>query len=813
VIESLLQIAFLLALAGLVGTPPAALLDNGRSGPWVVITEGLVLGVLWFGLSGVALARWFESSAASIAGTSAVFTVVCVAAAARRGVLPIPRQPSGFVLTIAAILSLAAIMRAQPVHFLFQIGDFGQYVAQADTLARSGEYPGGFLPHLTVLLASAQHVVGPDDVTIAASALGVLLVAMLALTLMRLRVPRLANAGVLTIVAVGAVPTWYGAFPATETLYSVLLVSLVYFLAKSAEHGQPGDFIAVGLVAIGLGLTRGNAFPLVFVLAFSVILLTPQIAPPQFRRFAYAVGVTCGAVWLTTLFATEYHYNYFVGTQLAAFVPDRLFPLAESLDDPVPAAVGTALVVLGVIALVQGAQIVNHRLATSDATGPRWAWSVALGVVALGGTGLIWALGSAEVVDSVVDYGALLLGLAAVGVVMVLTNPGRGPRTVIGVVAVLVVVAYAALHAYRLPELAEHAFYRYWQRYLFSEVFPMLAVLAGLGASGLIRWWSELRHGVLRTGAAAVALLVAGGGLLQTLEEGALGRQHVLFDGDYELVSGLSRALAVKERPILYHGIGGLPGFPNTFRALGVPLQTSFDHQILNLPDGPFEEDPRVDAALLGKVGEETGPVYVLGVGGGTAPPSLATPATGHMSPPQDIEFQIPTLRHLHPEAHWESALLRVRIQTFWPGKSVDRVHGFGVGFAPPETGSDGHSFRWVTAPRSRFSIGKASSGEAEIVLRLQSFAQPRTARMLVDGKAVAEAKVPHTRTRRVSARVRLTPGVHSVEIVTSPGPQSIAETVGTADGRSVSVRIVEPVLVRSAALRDPPRHTMGLPR
>lgn len=801
-LESAIQLWLLLALASSVGLPFAILLDRGRSSFWLILAEGVAIGVLWAGLSGVILARWLESNPISLAMLALVPAGVAWLAVWRTSRPPQLTSPGLMGLVVLAILAAATLLRSPPVHFIFRVGDFGEYIARAETLASDGAYPQGFLPHLTTLLATSQHLLGPDDLTVLASALGVLLVIMVGATLHRLALPRPATCLAMAFVAVAASPTWFGSFPATETLYSALLVSLVYFFAKASEGASSlGSASLVGLFAVGLGLTRGNALLLAGVFLIAAVLLAVRLPPRSFRGAAAACAAGAVGIWLTTLFAVQYHNRYFVQNQLEGHAPDSLFPLFERLEQVNGALIGTVVISVVTLGVLLGLTAVNRRLsaglhAAEVSPARRWAWAGLLFLAPAGAIVLIRDLGGEGLRSGVAGFGFVALVLAAVGLAALILRPSTDSVAAAGTFVVLALVPYAVFFATQYPEPVEHSFYRYYERYLFSDVYPMTALLTGLGAAAVLILGRRITTFPDLPVAGGVAVLVAGGGLLLALDDGALGRQQVLFENDYAQLAAVSSAIPRDGKPVLYDGGGGFPGFVNSFRAIGLPLITSFDADIVNLPPRGFDADPRVSREELVQTAQREQAVYLMSVGrpGESLPEPPATPE-GTFSTPVAHDVVVRLLRQRNGPTRWEEARLRVEVRRFTlvPGYQPVR---FNSGFDKPEAEA-GTVARWTLAKRARMSFTSASTGKATVSFRLGAFHRPRNVIIRLDGVEVDRAEIRPGPSTRISFPAFLERGRHSITLTADPGPQSIMDTIKVPDDRRVALRFLEPLVVR----------------
>ncbi len=110
-------------------------------------------------------------------------------------------------------------------------------------------------------------------------------------------------------------------------------------------------------------------------------------------------------------------------------------------------------------------------------------------------------------------------------------------------------------------------------------------------------------------------------------------------------------------------------------------------------------------------------------------------------------------------------------------------------GFSQLEPAPTGH-FSWMVAnPGTIQMTGQCRPCRGTLSLRAQSFAQPRT--LVISGPAARRTVTVRIPARSTLVRVPVEfVREGRLELTTSPGPQSIAETLGTPDTRTVSVNI-----------------------
>lgn len=120
-----------------------------------------------------------------------------------------------------------------------------------------------------------------------------------------------------------------------------------------------------------------------------------------------------------------------------------------------------------------------------------------------------------------------------------------------------------------------------------------------------------------------------------------------------------------------------------------------------------------------------------------------------------------------------------------------------GFGAAEPEAGSRA---RWLEAPVGTLTLFVTGARRPlHMVLAVTSFARPRRVVVRLDGRIVGlfEAR-PDTYVMPPIPLGSPASGRHTIEVEAHPGPQSISAATGLPDPRSVSIRLREPITIRS---------------
>ena len=647
----LLAPVVLTLLCLLPGLPLAVLLARSRSArtPFShVVVDGIVLGLAWYLLLGIVLAHLRELGQAQVLVPTLVVSAAATAANLRpkRAWPGIVNNARGSLLTLYVFIALvvAALTRGEPAYFLYQIGDFGEYVNRGNVLADGGTLGQWFTHGFGVMLALGNVALGEAHTVDVMPFLGIVVMGIAIALASRLGAGDWGKAAVATIFAIGVVPTWFSQFPASETLYAVLQLAMILFLVTALQTRHHATAAVGGALAFLLLLTRGNG-----LLLAPLLLGTLVVAALLVRRETFAPLVTFTVTGMAGLFAA-FVYNsrhsrpYFVDFQLPQFFSDGI---VDQLDDlgSVGGAVPKGVLLAAVVALIVWlARLVNGRFGGSDAA--RRAAIPAVVLVAVAAT--FWPLDAGGLRDALERYDVVVYLLGALGLGLAIRRfptPSFSDADRVGVLLVVATgAAFALLHAHRFPAPRYAPYYLYWDRYLWSEFFPLLVVLAGLGVTVVELAWRRLGRDPRTRAVGAAGLTVAGLAAVWTLwSAGDLSRQHRFMGDAYGDMARLADLTG--ERPIVYAGVERplvpLPlYFPNTYRLFATPLLETFEKRVLNIDLHPFAHDPRPNLDDVRRLMDESGVdrvalVEVVDPGDG-ATPGLRTLGT--------VDVEIPML-------------------------------------------------------------------------------------------------------------------------------------------------------------------------
>ncbi|HEX4903824.1 MAG TPA: hypothetical protein VFU93_00125 [Acidimicrobiales bacterium] len=596
------------ALVLVPGIPLALVVGRSASRRWSsVAVEGLVLGLCWWVLVGLWLshAGWFDP------WQLAVPTLVLVAALAvpawreaRTIDRPVPTWFGGF---LAVLLVVALVLRREPFYFLYRIGDFAEYVNRANAVAEGAGFVPWFTRGFTVALSLTNHALGEARTVELMPFLGIVLIAIGVEVATRLRAGLWARATVAVVLTFAVLPVWYSRFPASETLYAVLQLGMVLLLVGAVQRESRSLAVAAAVVAGVMLMVRGNG-----VLLGPILVVLVGVCAFVVRRRTLDVLLVflVTALWSLGLAFTanaRFSHDYFIAEQLPKFVPDALFEQLAGMGGlrfALPRLVGLVAVSLVLAVALRwlhglvgperdGAMLALLRRAVLPAV----VVVFALVSLVVGPDGLLDALGRYELV-------VLLLGAVGIGAALwrFADRLDDDERVVIAAV-VVIGGAFAVLFAERLPNPRYAPYFLYWDRYLFSETWP-LVVLATMWAVALLDRLD--RRAMTAVGTSALAALG-----LSLFAGGAVTRERVFMDDAYEQLRAVDELLDEREVPIAYSGVPKADTpvkvlCHETTRALvASPLAATFGRRFLNLGLPVDAPDPVLDTASLVDVLDE----------------------------------------------------------------------------------------------------------------------------------------------------------------------------------------------------------------
>ena len=617
----LLALAALLVL-GASGAGIALNLPRARSGPIGFVFESIAIGIVVQEVVGLVALRTGHYSRPAVLVLTLLVIVASVALFIRRGSIRKGRgtarvrgaapaanhQALAAVGVMVVLVGIALALRQGPSYFIFETGDMGEYVNAANILARTGNLSASFPHGFTVFLGGTNLLFGQAHTVAAVPALGIGLVLGAFAYSRAIGLHVVAALGIAALVVAHPVTVWFSLFPVSEALYAVLLIAALYFVVQARANLSFAHAVLGGLVVGLMLIVRGNAMllaPIVVLVLFASAAIDDERTVRVQRAFTVVALLA-----LSAAYAYDLHYprTYFVQTQLRGMVPHNVFKIANraklfNVSIPLVLAVAAGL------AAVLGASVLITRFVRPRVVDrPETFWRVAYGVL-VGGTfvALIF-MHHGGLVDATLRWGPVLVLLTLAGLAGVLVRPGKYLDGANGWLLLLVTCSYTLLFAARVKISMPHAYYLYYDRYLFSEVLPAALVFAAIGLHLLVEGFERARtyEGEARTRTAArvaiVALcVIAVVAFVPNLKETHRITRYPLFGDAYQALDRLDTLTRTQGNGAIVYSAPPTPPpgwfFQNTYRAFALPLGLTFGRSVVGMPSNPFAKDVQFDPA------------------------------------------------------------------------------------------------------------------------------------------------------------------------------------------------------------------------
>jgi hypothetical protein len=610
----LLALAVLLVL-GVTGAPIVLCLPHGRSGVAGIAFESIAIGLLAQEVIGLVALRSGHYSRPTVLVLTVLVIVGAVLVWSRRTGSSTRgwnwRRPAvapsllGVIVAVGLLIvvGVALALRQGPSYFIFETGDMGEYVNGANVLAQTGRLAQSFPHGFTVLLGSTNLLLGQAHTVAALPALGVLLVLGAFAYARVIGLHPLAALGIAALVAVHPVTVWFSLFPVSESLYGVLLIAALYFLARARSDSSIPYAVVAGLFIGVMLLVRGNAMllaPITVLALLASAAIDDDTTVRVQRRFTVVALLS-----LSVAYAYDLHYprTYFVQNQLRGLLPHSLFKVGNrlqlfSVSVPLVIALAVGLVVV-LRATLLVTRFVRPRVVDRPVVFWRYAYGILLGASAVAAV----FMHHAGLLDALARWGIVLLALTLVGIAAIFVRPGRYLDGVDGSILVMTICAYSLLFMARVPVSKPHAYYLYYDRYLFSEVLPAALVLAAIGLHFFVEAFVSVttsRAVVVRVAIIGLAI-VAALAFFPNVKETHRITRYPLFGDSYQTLHRIDTLTHTDGNGAIVYSAPPVPPagwfFQNTYRAFALPLGETFRRTVVGLPKDPFGSDVQFDAA------------------------------------------------------------------------------------------------------------------------------------------------------------------------------------------------------------------------
>lgn len=594
-------VVLLVALSGL-GLPFVLLLGRNRSSLPSLLVEAAALGLAISALEALALVHTGHFGRPILfASLGATWALANMAVLLREGwdfaaARPDLRNLRSFsTLTLIAIAVSALFLRRHPAYFTYEIGDMAAYVNSANQFF-TGLVPGNTRPHLLMAaLAVSKAFLGEKHTVSLLPAMGMIFIGLAWRLGDLFRIHIWHNIIIVSIVSFSTIFIWFSLFPVSESLFALLSLGTVVFLAKAEIDNCRGSAIVAGFLTGAQILTRVDA-----VATIPAILLVFLCAAVMFSRRQFLI---VRLFTFTSLASFALFFGYTL-VYLRGYYTSRLYGKLGDRASDIVARSGVLvspiryifIMLSGVLVLVLvsiGAQWIRGRYLR--ASGPRLFNHIPGLVLLICAVGLATIDSLSGLIEALTRYGILTLAAVLAGIVFLVVRgwEGPAPATICLSIAQLSIAVYLFADAFPVPR--NHAFYLYWDRYLYGNAVTALVLLAIIAAvvvqqsrvSGQDRedWWL------------AASVVAASAALVPVLFRSAHISSRPLFGDAYAQLQALERATSLKgEYPVVFSGPDEPPPgwpFPNTFRAFATPMDQSQVRRVLNVTGrDPFSPDP-----------------------------------------------------------------------------------------------------------------------------------------------------------------------------------------------------------------------------
>ena len=479
------------AAVALVPGLPLALLIHRRARPGLTVVLVTALGVglgVWLVLGIPAVHHGVFRRTPMAVAALVVAVLAWVPARHHVGLLR-PGPPTWLGGFLAAVAVPAVWLRAHPIYFAYQVADFGEYINRGNVIADGGPFGGWFVNGFPLLMGESHLLLGEASTPDVMPFIGLLVSAGVLAVLHVAGVDRWVIAAVAVPLAFHVEAVWFSQFPASETLYAALLVVTILLATTALVARDPVVAAVGGAFGFLLVVTRGNG--LVYLAVVGVGLLLAPVFTDRARTGLLRLHflVLAGALWMGTLYDARFNPRYFLDKQAAPRLPGPVADLFVRIDE-VPIAAGFTVAVIIGLAVAWWAGTMIDRW-TSDRR--RLVAVRLLTFVAVAGAVLaahVLVIAPDTYLPRYESLGVLVWASAALAAGVWLWRRDEdldGVARFVVAWPLVTALTMATFQASRMRKsmTIDAPWFLYWDRYFFSESFPML-LLAGAMAAGVV---------------------------------------------------------------------------------------------------------------------------------------------------------------------------------------------------------------------------------------------------------------------------------------------------------------------------------------
>lgn len=530
-----------------------------------------------------------------------------------------PGRPGPLAALLAALVLPAVALRSSPVYFAYQVADFGEYVNRGNVIADGGPFGGWFVNGFPLLMGEAHLLLGEAGTVHVMPFLGLLVGAGV------LAVLRLVDASP-WVIGASALPfafhvhaVWFSQFPASETLYAALLVTTVLLGVAALEGTDRAAAAGAGAFGFLLVVTRGNGLVYLPVVAVGLALVPVFADGARTAVLRWHFAALGAGLWLGTVYDARHNATYFLDQQAVPRLPGPAADVFGRLDEVRVAAAVTPVVLLG-LGAAAGAGIALERIRTRPEA-LRWLRIGAVSAVVLAVLAAhVFVITPESYLPRYEALGVLVWVAVALALGVWLWGhiDDDVRRFAIGW-PLITGLAMATFQATRMRKSmsVDAPWFLYWDRYFFSEAFPMLLLAGGVAAAVLVARWPADRAPWPRRLLLGAGALVVVAGLVDMAAPTRRATERAMFEDSYDELAAVVE-LMPEPLPVVYDGLDELPEgwfWANSARVLADPLNQTFQRRVLN-PVEALDDDPRPDVDEVVELLEDTGTseAYVLQV-------------------------------------------------------------------------------------------------------------------------------------------------------------------------------------------------------
>lgn len=610
---AILTVALAALLSLVVGVPWAVVLRRDRDDWASLVTDSVGIGLLlvvtglsvysWIGVAGLVVAVLIELGVVAL--------VILGRPQFSWPRLPVRREVV-WLVALVVVLAVALLLRRHPSDFVEYTGDMGAYTSWANQFLRTGSLQSSWPPVFSMFLVLGGLLTGANGVTAIVPITGLVLILLTVRLLRLLKIDRWIALVVGAVIALHPASVWFSTITLSESLNAPLIVLwLIAVVGVLQNHGrrQTGWAVVGGVAMLALSLLRGTAPILVIpvVIVAVVALIAPRWRHLASGLWAFLLANGVGAA-IGYWYGVDRIQSYYVGLQIKELLPTGLFRdlgSAGLLKTSVASALAAIaiVVVLGVVYLLVRRLI---RVSAVDSAVDSDAEDNAGVVVRLielaSGALLVVAVFLARHHDNDVwqilhRQGLGFVLVALVGALVVAITRHTRARAAIVIVTTMLAAVFVFLQNGRLAEIRPHIVFLYWDRYLYSEFFPLMMILVGITLGTVFetlsvrldfsRVFTRPRAGSKTLDfSAPVTAVVALALLVGILPQTALMQRDTLLQGAQTIETKLRVAMPDHDRTLLWGAtaVGVVPGagFPNTWQSLGLPLKYAYGYPFDN---------------------------------------------------------------------------------------------------------------------------------------------------------------------------------------------------------------------------------------